>query len=96
MPLSDQLNDYINAAFTGLWVQTHEPDEAEREILQQARNQQWRVAVWDVARGVRVPGAKVRRPTPEAAIHWPHFDRRRRWPIRTARPYYYCTTSTNS
>ena len=58
MPLSDQLNDYINAAFTGLWVQTHEPDEAEREILQQARDQQWRVAVWDVARGVRVPGAE--------------------------------------
>ena len=58
MPLSDQLNDYINAAFTGLWVETHEPDEAEREILQHARDRQWRVAVWDVARGVRVPGAE--------------------------------------
>lgn len=58
MPLSDQLNDYINAAFTGLWVETHEPDEAEREILQHARNRQWRIAVWDVARGVRLPGAE--------------------------------------
>ena len=58
MPLSDQLNDYINAAFTGLWVETHEPDEAEREILQHARDRQWRVAVWDVARGLRLPSAE--------------------------------------
>jgi len=58
MSLADQLNDYVNAAFTGLWVQTHEPDEAEREILKHARHHQWRVAVWDVARGVRVPGAE--------------------------------------
>ena len=57
MSLASELNDYVNAAFTGLWVETHEPDEAEREILQQAREHQWRVAVWDVARGVRVPGA---------------------------------------
>jgi hypothetical protein len=57
MPLNSELNDYINAAFTGLWVETHEPDEAEREILQHAREHNWRVAVWDVARGVRMPGA---------------------------------------
>jgi hypothetical protein len=36
MTLTNQLTDYVRAAFTGIWVQTHEPDEAEREILQQA------------------------------------------------------------
>ena len=56
MSLTDQLNDYVAAAFSGLWVRTQEPDEAEREILEQARSRQWRVAVWDVARGLRVPG----------------------------------------
>ena len=35
MKLTDQLRDYINAAFTGLWVQTYEPDEAERGIVAQ-------------------------------------------------------------
>ena len=40
MKLSDQIHDYVNAAFTGLWIQTHEPDEAEREIVQHARQQQ--------------------------------------------------------
>ena len=37
-------------------MQTHEPDEAEREIVQHARQQNWKVAVWDVANGLRLPG----------------------------------------
>jgi hypothetical protein len=56
MSLSEQLTDYIHAAFSGLWIQTSEPDEAEREIIQLARRQQWKLAVWDVANGLRVPG----------------------------------------
>jgi len=59
MPLAEQLRDYINAAFTGLWVQTQEPDEAEREILQHARGQQWKAAVWDVAQGMRLVGREA-------------------------------------
>jgi len=57
MRLTDQLRDYTNAAFTGVWVQTQEPDEAEREILQMARDRKWRIAVWDIAQGLRVTGA---------------------------------------
>lgn len=56
MRLTDQLKDYVNAAFTGLWVQTQEPDEAQREILQMARDRKWRIALWDVAQGLQVPG----------------------------------------
>lgn len=56
MKLADQLTDYINAAFTGLWIQSFEPDEAEREIIQHARQQKWKIAVWDVANGLRIPG----------------------------------------
>jgi hypothetical protein len=56
MKLTDQLTDYINAAFTGLWILTSEPDEAEREIVRHAGNQNWNVAVWDIASGLRAPG----------------------------------------
>lgn len=56
MKLTDQLTDYINAAFTGLWILTSEPDEAEREIVQHARDKKWTVAIWDIASGLRVPG----------------------------------------
>lgn len=55
MSLVNQLNDYINAAFSGLWVQTVEPEEAERELVEHARQQHWTLAVWDVARGLRLP-----------------------------------------
>src|SRR5689334_10885638 len=57
MTLSEQLTDYVNAAFAGLWVQTHEPDEAEREIAQLARQRKWKLAAWDVANGLRLPGS---------------------------------------
>ena len=59
MTLTEQLTDYIHAAFSGLWVHTQEPDEAEREIVQHARQQKWTVAVWDVAGGLRFPGGAV-------------------------------------
>src|SRR4051812_33559081 len=56
MKLTDELTAFINAAFTGLWVHTFEPDEAEREILQHARQKKWKIAIWDVANGLRLPG----------------------------------------
>ena len=56
MKLADQITDFVNAAFTGLWVQTSEADEAEREIIQHARQKKWKIAVWDVAAGLRLPG----------------------------------------
>lgn len=65
MKLTEQLTDYIHAAFTGFWVQTHEPDEAEREIVQHAREKHWKIAVWDMATGLRIPG-NANRSTQEA------------------------------
>ncbi|HVS38473.1 MAG TPA: AAA family ATPase [Gemmataceae bacterium] len=55
MTLTEQLTDYVHAACSGIWIQTCEPDEAEREIVQLARQRQWKVAVWDVAGGLRLP-----------------------------------------
>ncbi len=57
MTLTEQLPDYVNACFTGLWVVTHEPDEAEREIARLAAASEWRLAAWDIAGGLRTPGS---------------------------------------
>lgn len=63
MTLSEQLLDYVNAAFAGIWIQTAEPDEAEREIIALASQQKtWKVAVWDSAAGLRLPGQEDTRP----------------------------------
>ena len=51
MTLTEQLTDYVHAAFSGLWVHSLEPDEAEREIIQLARERGWKLAAWDVAGG---------------------------------------------
>jgi hypothetical protein len=54
MKLTDLLTQYVHAAFTGLWIQSFEPDEAEREIVRHAKQQEWKVAVWDIANGLRL------------------------------------------
>ena len=57
MSLVTTLTDYINAAFAGIWIETREPDEAEREIVKHAKEKKWRIVVWDVANGIRIPGS---------------------------------------
>jgi hypothetical protein len=56
MSLSAHLAEYISACFTGLWVQSHEHDDALREIAAMYREQQWRLAIWDIERGLQFPG----------------------------------------
>jgi ATPase family associated with various cellular activities (AAA) len=51
MKLIQQLTDYVNACFTGLWLRTFEPDEAQREIAALAKKKQWHVIAWDIAQG---------------------------------------------
>ncbi|HEV8061305.1 MAG TPA: hypothetical protein VGP68_15610, partial [Gemmataceae bacterium] len=34
-----------------------EPDEAEREITEHAQQQDWKIAVWDIAAGLRLPAS---------------------------------------
>jgi hypothetical protein len=55
MQLSDQLKDYVAAAYAGVWIVSSEPDEVERELGHLAREQEWKLGIWDVARGVRFP-----------------------------------------
>jgi hypothetical protein len=59
MSLAEQLTDYIHAAFSGLWISTHEPDEAEREIAALARVRQWKLIAWDIAQGLRFPNGPL-------------------------------------
>jgi hypothetical protein len=54
--LTSQLSEYIAACFTGLWVQSHEHDDALAEIASLCQRESWRVAVWDIAHGLRIPG----------------------------------------
>ena len=56
MSLSRRLTEYVSACFTGLWIQSLEHEDALREIAQMCRQQDWRLACWDIEQGLRIPG----------------------------------------
>ena len=58
MPLSEQLADYVRACFTGIWIQSHEHEDALRDIARLCHEENWRLATW----GHR-PRAAPSRPT---------------------------------
>ena len=53
--LTSRLHELISACFTGIWVQTHEPHEAAREITDLCRAENWRLGIWNCDSGVQFP-----------------------------------------
>lgn len=58
MTLSPRLTEYISACFTGLWIESHEHEDALREVAQLCRQQNWRLATWNIEQGLQTPGAE--------------------------------------
>src|SRR5438477_4959126 len=56
MTLAERLSEFVRAAFTGLWVQSFEHDDATAEIARLCRQQRWALATWDIDRGLAVAG----------------------------------------
>lgn len=52
MTLATDIKDYINAGFSGHWIQTSESDEAEKELRAAAAENDWKIISWDVASGL--------------------------------------------
>ena len=53
MTLTERLAELVRAAFPGLWVTTHEPDDAVAEAARLCRDQRLDLATWDLERGLR-------------------------------------------
>lgn len=64
--LTEMLMNYIAACFSGLWVETFEPDEAVREITEMCREQKWNLATWDIDLGLQ--GVKAQASDPLSAV----------------------------
>jgi len=54
MTLSQRLEELVRAGFSGIWVQSHEHDDAVREIADLARRLRWSLMSWDIDRGMGV------------------------------------------
>jgi len=69
MTLQQHLYEHIAAAFTGLWVQSYEHEDALAEIAKLCSEHEWSLAVWDIDRGLQVNGQTAEGATdPVAAI----------------------------
>jgi hypothetical protein len=53
--LAARLYELVSACFTGLWIETHEADEAVREVTLLCREHSWRLALWDCDSGLSLP-----------------------------------------
>ncbi|MDB5338007.1 MAG: ftsH4 2 [Planctomycetaceae bacterium] len=72
MTLSERLSELVRACFTGLWIESHEHQDAQAEIAKLCRQENWRLAVWNIERGLSIAGQSETEPTggqdPLAAI----------------------------
>ena len=67
MTLAERLSEHVRACFTGLWVRTHEADDATAEVAALCRREGWALATWDVDRGLSVAGHQVGGGSPPGA-----------------------------
>jgi hypothetical protein len=58
MSLTERLGEYVRACFTGLWIESYEHQDALTAISQLCRDEDWRLAIWDIEQGLRVSGAE--------------------------------------
>lgn len=58
MSLMHQLREYVAACFTGVWIESHEHEDALAEIASLCREEQWRLAAWDIDGGLKVIGSE--------------------------------------
>ena len=53
MKLSDRLAELMKACFTGIWIESHEHDDALLEINGLCRDNEWRLMTWDIDQGLK-------------------------------------------
>ncbi len=55
MNLQEKLSEYVRACFTGIWIESHEHQDAVTEIAQLCREEGWEMASWDIESGLQSP-----------------------------------------
>ncbi|MCC9601041.1 AAA family ATPase [Stieleria sp. JC731] len=59
MNLSERIEELTRACFSAIWVESYEHDDAIAEIAQLCRDQDWRMASWDIDQGIQLSGSTV-------------------------------------
>lgn len=59
MTLTERLAEYVRACFTGVWIESHEHQDALVAIAGLCRQQDWQLATWDIEQGLWSPNAEM-------------------------------------
>ncbi len=68
MSLSETLDEYIRACFAGIWIESHEHQDAILSIAELCSRESWRLATWDVEQGLSANGTASEASDPLAAV----------------------------
>jgi hypothetical protein len=60
--LTTRLHELVSACFSGIWITTHEPTEAIRDLTTLCRAESWRLGTWDCDRGMTFPFEPIQMP----------------------------------
>jgi hypothetical protein len=60
--LTTHLRELVQACFSGIWITTHEPTEAIRDLTTLCRAESWRLGTWDCDRGMTFPFEPIQMP----------------------------------
>ena len=73
MTLATSLRDHVRACCSGIWIQSHEHEDAVADMSRICAEEQWQLATWDVERGLQLRGHEAEESAaatdPLAAIH---------------------------
>jgi hypothetical protein len=56
LSLRHRLSEYVRACFTGIWIESHEHQDAIAEMAQLCHDENWQMATWDVESGLSISG----------------------------------------
>jgi len=56
MSIRDRFAEYVRACFPGIWIESHEHQDALAELSAMCREEDWQFAAWDVASGLQTTG----------------------------------------
>ena len=56
MTLSNRMSELVQACFSGIWIQSHEHQDAILELTRLSNEQNWHLALWNINQGLSLPG----------------------------------------
>ncbi|WP_164104561.1 AAA family ATPase [Candidatus Laterigemmans baculatus] len=68
MTLTQRLDELVRACFTGIWIQSHEHQDAVAEIGVLCQREDWRMVLWDVDQGLSGQDAQANASDPLSAV----------------------------